>query len=219
MSSVSQAAGTRGEYADISTLYLIVACAVFVLVALVVLFTAWRGARRSAEPSRRDARPRLEAGLATLLALVAAALVVVTFRTDSRTTAAGAGEPSVRVDVLAAKWHWRFRYPDLGVTEQGTDDHVPTLVVPRGRRIAFSGRSADVIHGFWIPSERYQRELFNDRVGRWSMTFNQDDAGGNSGECSFFCGLRHAQMHFTVRVLDPGRFAAWVREQRRRGGP
>jgi cytochrome c oxidase subunit II len=216
MPGVLDGVSTRGEYADLSTLYLIAGCAVFVLVATLVVVIAFRGARRSRSPSGRTEWPRVEGSLAALLAITAAALVVVTFRTDARTTDAGGGQSAVRVNVVAAKWHWRFRYPDLGIAEQGTDEHVPTLVVPRDRRVEFRGRSIDVIHGFWIPSEKFQRELFNDRVSRWSMSFQKGDAGGNSGECSFFCGLRHAQMRFRVRVLDPADFERWARERRSR---
>jgi heme/copper-type cytochrome/quinol oxidase subunit 2 len=31
-----------------------------------------------------------------------------------------------------------------------------------------------------------------------------------AGECAEFCGLRHADMLFTVHVVSPGAFQAWT---------
>jgi cytochrome c oxidase subunit II len=181
---------------------------------LVVLAIAWvviRGRRRE-RPSRRRNRTGLEVAYAGALVVVAAVLIALTFSTEGRIDEPQA-RAAERVRVIAARWHWRFEYPDRGVVVRGTDERAATLVVPRGRPVAFEGRSEDVIHGFWIPALRFQRQLFDDRTTRWQLTFAA--AADSAAPCSFFCGLEHASMRFRVRVLAPAAFAAWAREARR----
>jgi cytochrome c oxidase subunit 2 len=201
---------TRDEYYDVFRVYLPVAGLVFVLVGAALGVALFRGRRRTEPPSRRSENRPLEAGYALLLAAVAAGLLVVTLTTDAEETAAGSrGE---RVEVTAAKWHWRFDYPEYGIVSAGTDERPATLTVPRGTPIAFEGRSLDVIHALWIPQQRFQRQLFDDRVTRFTLTFDDETSGGTA-PCAFFCGLGHKTMVFGVRVLEPDAFRDWVRSQ------
>jgi cytochrome c oxidase subunit 2 len=202
-------ATTRGDYYDVFDVYLPVALAVFVLVCGAIALAVWRGRRRTAEPSRRNNNMLLEGAYATVLVLITAALLVLTLRVHQRIVNAVANGPAERVNVVAAKWHWRFEYPRYGIVEQGTDDRMAELVVPRDTPIDFRGRSLDVIHGFWVPQVRFQRELFNDRVTPWRLEFGRNDMGG-SAPCSFYCGLGHRTMRFRVTVLEPPAFRRWV---------
>jgi heme/copper-type cytochrome/quinol oxidase subunit 2 len=201
------AADTRDGYGDVERLFLPLGAAVFVLVAGAILFAVWRG-RRRADPSRRENNIPLEAAYALLLVITAAVLVTVTFRADDRERSAQAGE-RVRIHVVAAKWRWRFEYPDDGVVVQGRDGEIPTLVVPARTDVEFDGVSLDVDHGFWIPEMRFQRQLFPDRPTRFALTFPKPGVL-SSARCSFFCGLRHQDMRFTVRVLDPDAYRSWL---------
>jgi cytochrome c oxidase subunit II len=207
---VTLAADTRSEYDALAGIYLPVAIVVLVVVALAILLALARGLRRT-RPSTRRNRTALELGYIGVLVVVAGVLLAFTFRTDQRIV--GAAAPGAeRVRVIGARWHWSFEYPARGIVVRGTDERIPTLVVPRGRPVAFEGRSEDVIHGFWIPEMRFQREIFSDRTTRWRMTFDTDV--DSAAPCSFFCGLAHGSMRFRVRVLAPGAFAAWARRTR-----
>jgi cytochrome c oxidase subunit II len=201
------AADTRDAYGDVERLFLPIGTAVFVLFAGAILLMAWRG-RRRAEPRGRAGNTPLEVSYVVLLALTAAFLVAVTFRADDRERSAVAGE-RVRIHVVAAKWRWRFEYPDDGVVVQGREGQVPTLVVPAGTDVEFTAESIDVDHGFWIPELRFQRQLFPDRPARFAITFPEPGVL-SSARCSFYCGLRHQDMRFTVRVLEPAGFRAWA---------
>jgi cytochrome c oxidase subunit II len=201
------AADTRDGYGDVERLFLPLGAAVFVLVAGAILFAVWRG-RRRADPSRRENNIPLEVAYALLLVVTVAILVTVSFRADDRERSAQAGE-RVRIHVVAAKWRWRFEYPDDGVVVQGRDGEIPTLVVPARTDVEFDGVSLDVDHGFWIPEMRFQRQLFPDRPTRFALTFPKPGVL-SSARCSFFCGLRHQDMRFTVRVLDPDAYRSWL---------
>jgi cytochrome c oxidase subunit 2 len=204
---------TRDEYYDVFDVYLPVALAVFVVVCAALAFVVWRGKRRRDEPSTRKNNVKLEVVYAVGLAAVAAALLTLTLRTHAEIVDAVADGPAERIDVVAAKWNWRFEYPRYGIVEQGTDTRQAVLVVPRGEPVDFHGRSLDVIHGFWVPQERFQVQLFNDRVSDWRMTFG-DDADGESAPCSFYCGLGHRTMRFRVEAMEPAEFRRWVERRR-----
>ena len=208
------AANTADAYGDVERVFLPVGAAVFVLFAGAILVALWRG-RRRAEPARRAENNVLEAAYVVVLAVAVGVLVAVSFSAEDRVGEAEA-RPALKVRVLAAKWRWRFEYPAQGIAVQGTETRVPTLVVPARTKVEFDGDSLDVIHAFWIPAMRFQRQLIPDRPTRFTLTFPR--AGFlPSSRCSFFCGLRHQEMRFAVQVMEPARFAAWARS-RGRGG-
>jgi len=198
---------TRDAYADVEGVFLPIAIGVFVLVAGTILLMVVLG-RRRAEPSRRANNVPLEGAIVAILALTAGALVWVSFSAEDRVGEAE-GAAAVRIDVVAAKWRWRFEYPEQGVVVQGTEGEIPTLVVPVDTDVEFDARSLDVVHGFWIPHMRFQRQLFPERLARFSITF-PETGRYDSARCSFFCGLRHQDMRFAVEVLEPEAFRAWA---------
>src|SRR3954471_12684896 len=197
---------TKAEYADLARLYLPIAIAVFAIVTLTLFAFLWRfRARRAGRRSERAEHDALEIGYIVVLTAIAAVLVAVTFSRESRVDAQ-ARNPAVRVDVVGAKWDWRFAYPEQGI------DVRDTLVVPAGRTIAFRGRSVDVIHDFWVPGVRFQHQVFPSHVESWKLVFPHP--GRYQGLCAWFCGLGHQDMRFTVRALDPAAFDAWVAARR-----
>jgi cytochrome c oxidase subunit 2 len=208
------AADTAGAYGDVERVFLPVGVAVFVLFAGAILLAVWRGRRRVAPGARAENNP-LEAVYVVVLAVAVGVLVAVSFSAEDRVGQAEA-RPAVKVRVLAAKWRWRFEYPAQGVAVQGTETRVPTLVVPARTKVEFDGDSLDVIHAFWIPAMRFQRQLIPDRPTRFTLTFPR--AGFlSSSRCSFFCGLRHQDMRFGVQVMEPAQFSAWARAHGRDG--
>jgi cytochrome c oxidase subunit 2 len=203
------AADTRAAYEDVAGVYAPIAVAVFVLVTGAIGLFVWRGHRR-ASPTGKAERPRAEAIYVAVLAVVVGVLVAVTFTAQARIEAAGVA-PALDVRVVAAKWNWRFEYPAYGIAVVGTDAGPPTLVVPAGREVRFTGTSVDVLHAFWIPERRFQRQLVPGRETRFALTFPRPGVTRNA-TCSFYCGLGHADMRFAVRTLEPAAFEAWVRD-------
>ena len=180
------AVDTRDVYDGLAVLYLPVAIVVFVAI---VLALAW--AVRSDGPAREENRA-LELVYAGALTIVAAVLIAFTFRATDRENARAATPVEV-VRVVAGKWDWRFEHASGRVE---TD----VLTVPAGKEIEFRATSVDVIHGFWIPALKFQRQVIPGRTTTFRLTFPR--AGWvTSGACSFFCGLEHARMRFSVNVV------------------
>ena len=127
-----------------------------------------------------------------MLVVIAGVLVTKTFRAESREDAVAATGDTV--EVVAFQWGWTFRHDGRSVT--GDDLHNPTLEVRAGRTIRFRMISRDVIHSFWIPSERFKRDAFPGHWTEFDLIFERP--GTCVGRCAEFCGLQHAGMGFAV---------------------
>jgi cytochrome c oxidase subunit II len=198
---------TRREFDDLFfSLYLPLMVAVTVIVAALVAFALLR--RRDRPSPRRESKLG-EAMYAVVLALIAAILVGFTFRTEARVDRVS-GDARVEIAVTAFQWGWRFAYPG-GRVVVGNDRTLPVLVVPAGERVRFRLTSRDVIHAFWVPALRFKRDAFPRRETRFDLVFREP--GSLPGSCAEFCGLRHADMRFGVRVVSRGEFESWLRER------
>jgi cytochrome c oxidase subunit II len=196
--------GSRSAFDGVDSLYLPIAGAVF---AIVVLALAIVLVRFRARPGRvpRPTRDRnvLDIGLALVVGAVAAVLLVKALPANRDETALAA-RPAFRVDVVAFKWGWRFSYPGLGGRVEAGQLHVPA-----GRTVAFTLRTRDVVHSFWIPAVRFKRDAWPRTTQRFDLRF-APGAATSVGHCAQFCGLGHAAMVFTVHALAPGAFRAWI---------
>jgi cytochrome c oxidase subunit 2 len=208
------AVDTRAIYDRLAAIYVPIAAVVFALVVGTTLLLAWRGRRRARAGGPTEAH-RLEIAYGAALTVVAGILVAITFHAQGQVEAADA-RPGVDVRVVAAKWNWRFSYPGLGVQVVGRPGAPATLTVPMGQEVRFSATSLDVVHGFWLPTMKFQRELFPARQVRFALTFSRPGSTINA-TCSFFCGLGHSDMRFALRVLPAAEFRAWAARARASG--
>jgi cytochrome c oxidase subunit II len=200
-------ASTRSDWDGLWGSYLPIALGVAALVWGVMIFALVRYRRRPGrEPGGRSEAPRLEATIATILALATAGLLALTFTTEARTDSTSPGQ--VSIDVTAFQWGWRFSYPGHGVTVVGNSERPPTFAVPAGETVSFELRSRDVIHAFWLPDERFKRDATPGTVTPFDVTFGSP--GLEQGLCSEFCGLRHDAMRFQVNVMEPDSFRSWL---------
>jgi cytochrome c oxidase subunit 2 len=205
------ATSSRQDFGGLFSLYLWIAVAVAVVVFAAVAFALIRyRAREGRAPSTRSEANALEAGVAVLIVAVVGLLVFRTFTTEANEDDASR-EPA-RVDVTAFQWGWRFQYPGQGVSIVGNAQEPPTFAVPGNRPVSFALRSADVIHAFWIPAERFKRDAIPGRVNRFDLTF--ESPGSEEGLCSEFCGLLHGDMRFDVLVLSNESYERWLAAQR-----
>jgi len=148
--------------------------------------------RRRGEPSRKDTSTIGESVYAAVLIVIFVVFVTKTFRAEARIDPVTAGGDTVQV--VAFQWGWTFTHDGRTVT--GDDLRIPTLRVRAGHTIRFRMISRDVIHSFWIPSERFKRDAFPERWTEFDLTF--DKPGRYVGRCAEFCGLQHAGMGFVV---------------------
>ncbi|MGI8439236.1 MAG: cytochrome c oxidase subunit II [Thermoleophilaceae bacterium] len=203
---------TRRAYDDLSSIYTPIMLGVVGLVLVLVVFAAIRFRDRGdgRRPWRRREAPLVEGLYALVLAVVAAVLVTITFRTE--TGVDRTSEPAgLEVRATAANWRWRFDYPRYGVSEIGGTDTLPTLLVPTNTNVRFSLVSVDVIHAFWVEELRFKRDAYPERPTTFDLVFSRP--GRYTGHCAQFCGLRHSYMNFNVEALEPAAFQRAMRER------
>lgn len=153
---------------------------------------------------------KVEALYIAVPTLVVAAIFVLSLRTDSATATAGTGGGRpLQVEVTGFQWQWRFSYPDEGVLLIGRPDAAPEMVLPAGRPVRLHLRSPDVIHSFSIPGFLGKVDLIPGQSQ--TMELRPVRSGHYRGFCAEYCGLNHARMNFSVRVVDPAAFTAWAR--------
>lgn len=204
-------ASTRTDFNGLFSLYLVVGTAVAVVVFAAVAFALIRyRAREGRVPSKRSEANALEIGAAVLIAAILAVLLTRTFSTEAKVDNSSA-QP-VSINVTAFQWGWRFTYPGQGVTVVGNSNGPPTFAVPVDRPVHFALTSSDVIHAFWIPEERFKRAAIPGRTNQFDLEF--DTPGREEGVCSEFCGLRHSDMRFWVRILPDESYERWLTAQR-----
>jgi cytochrome c oxidase subunit II len=117
------------------------------------------------------------------------------------------GGPSIRV--TAKQWWWRFEY----LTPAGPVETANELRLPVGARVGLELASPDVIHSFWAPSLAGKMDVIPGRVTR--LALEPTRTGTFRGTCAEYCGASHALMAFSVVVMEPGDFRAWLEHEAR----
>ena len=205
---------------------------IFVNVLAVVVFVAVAGVLVAALfrfRKRNDDLPKQVHGSTTLEMLwvaIPVLLVVVLFSysvivlVDINDDA----EPEdLTVEVLGFQFQWRFRYTlnDLGTNSDpnaegafdisGAPGDEPELVIPVGEPVEFKLVSNDVIHSFYVFDFLYKLDVIPGRDNSFKVTANK--TGVYHGQCAELCGVDHALMRFTIRVVPRAEFDQWVAEQ------
>ncbi len=106
---------------------------------------------------------------------------------------------SMVVKVTARQWNWSFEYPNGKVTR--------VLFAPLDRPMKLEVRSADVVHGFYVPSFRLKIDAVPARAN--TTWFQATKPGSYDIECTVICGVDHSLMLSKVVVVPEEEFKAW----------
>jgi cytochrome c oxidase subunit II len=193
--------------------FLFIGLGVGALVVVLVTIVIIRFRRRSNDlPHQLHENIPLEVGYTAVPLVIVGGLFALTVYSINAVDKSDAEAPLV-VEVVAFQWQWEFDYPESGVRVVGTDAIVPELVLPAGSSVRFDLTSRDVIHSFWIPGFRFKRDVFPVQTTSFEVDVSQRTGFfQNSGVCAEFCGLDHAEMRFSVRIVTPDEFDQWLAE-------
>ena len=195
-------------------LFVLIAAGVGVLVVGLMLFVMFRGRRRDSLPPQTRERIVIEVVYTAVPLVVIAGLFAVTLGSVRAIDRIDPAETDLSVDVVGFQWQWRFTYPEHAIVITGTDDTVPELVLPADATVRFDMTSVDVIHSFWIPGFRFKRDLIPGRPTSFQVHIDDQPGRWDSGVCAEFCGLDHARMRFSIRIVTPTEFERWVEAHR-----
>jgi cytochrome c oxidase subunit 2 len=146
-------------------------------------------------------------------------------------------EGDVVVKASGFQWAWNYEYPDedisfdsymIGAAEGNmltpevseqlaaagyTDDQFllatdTSIVVPVGKTIVMQITGADVIHSWTIPAFGVKQDGIPGRLAQ--LWFVAEEEGIYFGQCSELCGIAHAYMPITVKVVSEEKYAEWL---------
>ena len=94
------------------------------------------------------------------------------------------------IGVKAQKWNWTFTYPNHAISNK--------LYLPVNTPVKLSMTSADVLHGFWIPSLSIQKDVVPGRI--MTIWIDPTRVGHYELQCAEYCGSGHSLMRAPVIV-------------------
>ncbi len=120
---------------------------------------------------------------------------------------AQAATPELKVDVFGEQFAWSFKYAGA----EGKKVTTTQLYLPQGRSVKFDVHSKDVIHDFWVPAFRMKIDAVPGVTTTYRVTPTKP--GAFPVICAELCGLGHAYMRQTARVLPRAKFDTWLKKE------
>ncbi len=206
--------------ADAFAFLLRVGVVVFVLVALLIAYSAIRFRVGEREPidspvQRRGNRAFTLGWIGLTTALNVLFIIypgVVGMGDLWRLERDAEAQGPLVVEVTGRQWGWSYRYPAYGI------EAAPELALPVGRPAKLLLTSADVIHSFWVPAFGLKKDVVPGQTMTLYITpttiASTETDPRMRAQCAELCGIGHAAMRSPVRILSEGDFATWVAEQR-----
>lgn len=198
----------------------VIAVIVFALVEGLLIYITLRFRRKPTDPElppQTHGSNTLELLWTIVPTVVVTVLFVAALITLNEEYEAHAAQPDLVVDVTGFQWQWTFEYPEQGIKLSGTGREGPTMALPVGETVRFRLHATDVIHSFYVPQFLYKKDVIPGRTNEFDVVIKQ--AGTFAGQCAEFCGLGHADMHFSVQAMTPAEFDAWVTQQQQQPSP
>lgn len=146
---------------------------------------------------------------------------------DQAAIEARVAHPDVTIDVYGQQWSWDFDYKNenvyyAGLQAQPTSEtapntgfdnsQLPVLYLPLGKTVELQLRTRDVNHSFWVIDFLYKKDLIAGQTNY--ETFTPTRLGTYEGKCAELCGEYHSRMLFTVKVVTPAQYTAYIQHLR-----
>lgn len=201
-------------------LYLCIIVAAFVLFLLIWVMIKFN-AKANPEPSKTTHNSLLEVAWTVVPILILVAVAIPSFRLLYAQYSFP--KPDVTIKAIGNQWYWTYEYPDNGgmtfdsvmLEDNELKEGQPRLlavdndvVVPVNKVVQVLVTASDVIHNWTIPAFGSKIDAVPGRITRtW---FKAERTGVFYGQCSELCGIKHAFMPITVRVVSEEEYAKWL---------
>jgi len=148
------------------------------------------------------------------------------------------------IKAIGHQWYWEYEYvdndfafesymigaPALGGENMKTPEVIAQLeeagyteeqwllatdtavVVPVNKTVVVQVTGADVIHSWAIPAFGVKQDAVPGRLAE--LWFKAEQEGVYFGQCSELCGISHAYMPITVKVVSEEAYDAWLNRAR-----
>ncbi len=171
------------------------------LIFLTIFYLAIKYRRRSAETKATQVEGNLP--LEVIWTIIPLGICAVTFLWGSSLFIRNSRPPeaSTEIFVVGKQWMWKLQHPE-GPME------INELHVPVRRPIKLTMTSEDVIHNFYVPAFRVQKDVVPGMYT--SIWFEATSTGRYHFFCNQYCGTNHAVMGGYVIVMSPDDYEQWL---------
>ncbi len=225
---------------------LVIITAITLLVAALIGYCIVRFRRsRNANPARFTNNTPVEIawtlGTVLILVFIGAFSLPVLFKQQE------IPEGDITIKVTGYQWYWGYEYVGedlaydsymIGAPFSGGDNRLTpeveqqlqdagysrdefllasdtAVVVPVGSTIVMQVTGADVIHSWTIPAFGVKQDAVPGRLAELWLTPERE--GTYFGQCSELCGIYHAYMPITVKVVSQEAYDAWLANSKEEG--
>jgi cytochrome c oxidase subunit 2 len=157
--------------------------------------------RRSKHPEPEDIRGNWKLEVLWTVVPSIIALSMFYFGWTSYTGLRDVPEGALEIEVTGQMYSWLFLYPNEKETEN-------ELVVPLGKPVKLIVTSSDVLHSLYIPAYRIKVDAVPG-MSTYSW-FLPDKLGSYFLQCAEFCGVGHADMTATLRIVPEMEYRDWL---------
>ena len=198
---------------------IIIAISVFVLFLMIYACIRFR-ASANPVPSTRTHNVAVEVLWTLIPCLILIVMAVPSFKILYKQDTIPKAE--VTVKAVGYQWYWGYEYPDENIIfesymieDKDLKENQPRLlavdnelVVPVNKVIKVLITANDVLHAWALPSFGVKRDAVPGRINEtW---FKAEKVGTYYGQCSELCGIKHAFMPITVRVVSDEEYQNWL---------
>ena len=208
---------------DYILLPIITAISVFVL--FLILYGVYKfRASKNPNPSKTTHNTTLEILWTVIPCLILVVIAVPSFKLLYKQDVIPKAD--VTIKAIGYQWYWGYEYPDQKIAFEATmvetkdlkpgqprllatDKHV---VVPVNKVVKVLITANDVLHAWAMPAFGVKRDAVPGRINEtW---FKAEKEGIFYGQCSELCGIKHAFMPITVKVVSEEDYQEWLSEAR-----
>ncbi|MBL4917700.1 cytochrome c oxidase subunit II [Tabrizicola sp. DMG-N-6] len=220
-------------------LLLVIIAVITVFVTALLLWVAFRyHEKRNANPATFTHNSPLEVAWTivpiVILVFIGAFSLPVLFKQQE------IPEADITIKVTGYQWYWGYEYVDhdlmfesymIGAPATGGDFRLTAaveselvaagysrdefllatdtaVIVPVGQTVVMQVTAADVIHSWTIPAFGVKQDAVPGRLAQ--LWFSAEREGVYFGQCSELCGIAHAYMPITVKVVSEEAYEEWL---------
>jgi len=202
---------------------IIIAISVFVLFLMLYACVRFR-ASANPNPSKRTHNVTVEILWTLIPCLILIVMAVPSFKILYKQDTIPKADLTIKA--VGYQWYWGYEYPDENIIFESymieekdlradqprllTVDH--EVVVPVNKVVKVLITANDVLHAWALPAFGVKRDAVPGRINEtW---FKAEKEGTYYGQCSELCGIKHAFMPITVKVVSDEDYQEWLSEAR-----
>ncbi len=202
---------------------IIIAISVFVLFLMLYACVRFR-ASANPNPSKRTHNVTVEILWTLIPCLILIVMAVPSFKILYKQDTIPKADLTIKA--VGYQWYWGYEYPDENIIfdsymieEKDLRSDQPRLlsvdnevVVPVNKVVKVLITANDVLHAWALPAFGVKRDAVPGRINEtW---FKAEKEGTYYGQCSELCGIKHAFMPITVKVVSDEDYQEWLSEAR-----